>query len=138
LASVEWVSGQINPLKTKVSQLEAKIDSQAREIELLKSAISDGTPILPSSVYVNAIEATVHRGALTSYRTVAVTTFGQKFNIIDEHGDWYNIEYARGKYGWIQKAKTSTSAVKLPTQVTINNTTTVHRGALTSYSVVAT
>lgn len=139
LASVEWVSAQINPLKTKVSQLEAKIEAQAREIDKLKNAISNETPILPSSIYVNSLEATVHRGALTSYRVVAVTTFRQKFNVIAEHGDWYNIEYSKGKYGWIQKSKISTSsAVKLPTQVKINKTTTIHRGALTSYQVVAT
>lgn len=138
LASVEWVNAQLNPLKSKVDKLEATVASQATEIALLKKAVADGGTLLPDYVFIKSVEAKVHSGALSSYRTVAITNIGQKYKVVDEHGTWYRIEYSPGKYGWIEKSNISTKAVSMPTKVTIKKTTTVHSGALTSYRTVAT
>ncbi|MGG3798935.1 SH3 domain-containing protein [Metabacillus fastidiosus] len=137
LASVEWVTSQINPLKTKVDRLET-------EVKALRQALENGEAVspLPGQVYVNTASATVHRGASKSERVYATFTKGQTLKVIEEHlssdGTWYRVEYAADKYGWIYSGDVSKTAVTAPTSFTAKSTATVHRSAVSSERVVAT
>ncbi|MBS4195728.1 SH3 domain-containing protein [Lederbergia citri] len=142
IASVEWVTSQINPLKTKIDKLESTINSQAAEIALLKKSISEGGGlILPEYVYVKSNSASIYSGALTSYRKVANVAVGQRLKVLDEHTStekWYRVEYSSGQFGWILASDISVDPVNTPKTVKINKTTTVYSGALTTYRKVAT
>jgi uncharacterized protein YgiM (DUF1202 family) len=136
LASVEWVSNQINPLQTRVTKLEGEVQS-------LRDALEDGgTVTLPSKVYVNIASATVHSGATRDYKVVATFGKGKELPVIAQHeasgGKWYRVEYASSQFGWIYSGDVSTTAVAKPTSVTITTTTSVRKGATTDYPVVAT
>ncbi|WP_078431774.1 SH3 domain-containing protein [Metabacillus halosaccharovorans] len=135
LASVEWVTNQINPLQSRVTKLES-------EVQTLRNAINDGgiEDSLPSHVYVNSTKATVHKGATRDYAIVATFTKGKKLPVIAEHngtdGKWYRVEYSTGKYGWIYSGDISTKSVAALSTVTITNTTDVRRGATTDYQSI--
>ncbi|HZH62822.1 MAG TPA: SH3 domain-containing protein [Metabacillus sp.] len=138
LASVEWVTNQINPLQSRVTKLES-------EVQTLRNAIKDGGGIedtLPSRVYVSSTTATVHKGATRDYAIVATFSKGKQLPVIAEHigndGKWYRVEYAAGKYGWIYSGDISTSSVATLSSVTITTTTTVRRGATTDYQSITT
>jgi uncharacterized protein YgiM (DUF1202 family) len=137
LASVEWVTSQINPLKSRVDKLEA-------EVQALRQALADTNldiPTMPSKVYVKSMVATIHSGASTSYKIVSQKPIGTELKVIDQYennGKWYRVEYAAGSYGWIQQGDISFSSVAKPTTVVVKQTTYLHSGASTSYRKVAT
>lgn len=145
LASVEWVTSQLNPLKSKVTSLEATVQSQAAEIAALRQAIEkSGTdvPSLPDKVYVQTSSATIHSGASRTYKIVSKTVKGTELKVVLDHdstdGKWYRVEYKTGVYGWIHSGDTSISTVAKPTSVSITKTAYVYKGALTSYGKVGT
>jgi uncharacterized protein YgiM (DUF1202 family) len=137
LASVEWVTSQINPLKSRVDKLEA-------EVQALRQALSDTNldiPTMPSKVYVKSMVATIHSGASTSYKIVSQKPIGTELKVIDQYennGKWYRVEYASGKYGWIQLSDISFSSVAKPTTVVVTKTTYLYSGASKTYRKVAT
>jgi uncharacterized protein YgiM (DUF1202 family) len=138
LASVEWVTSQINPLKSRVDKLEA-------EVQALRQALADTNldiPTTPSKVYVKSMVATIHSGALTSYRIVSQKPIGTELKVIDQYdskeGRWYRVEYSSGNYGWIQQGDISFSSVAKPTTVVVTKTTYLYSGASTTYRKVAT
>jgi uncharacterized protein YgiM (DUF1202 family) len=138
LASVEWVTSQINPLKSRVDKLEA-------EVQALRQALADtnlNIPTMPDKVYVKSMVATIHSGASTSYKIVSQKPIGTELKVIDQHdstnGKWYRVEYASGKYGWIQLSDVSFSSVAKPTTVVVKKTTSLYRSASTSDRKVAT
>lgn len=156
LASVDWVTSQLNPMKTKLSQLEAKIASQDAEIKNLKSQIADGgsgsTPVppvtppqgqLPSVVYVSKASAKVHSGATASYKVVATKSKGSSLKVIDSHtgstGVWYRVELSATVKGWIFSGDTSTSKPSSTgTTVVLFGEANIRKGATTGYPVIQT
>ncbi|MGP4078975.1 SH3 domain-containing protein [Pseudalkalibacillus sp. R45] len=147
LASVDWVNSQLSGVNSKISQLESTISSQQAEINSLKEAIENGEydggseDELPSTVYVSVSSATIHSGALDSYKVVATKIKGTELSVVDSHestsGLWYRVQVTSSLYGWINSGDVSTSEVPKPTSVKIKSDTTLHRGALSSYAVVA-
>lgn len=148
LASVEWVNAQINPMKTKITALEAKVAQQQTEIDRLKSSGSTGgttttpTTAMPSKVYVKSSTAKLYSGASTGYRLVAEKPYGSNLSVVAQYkastGLWYRINLGNNLYGWVNSGNVSTTAVASPTTVITKTTVKIRRGAGTSYAEVAT
>lgn len=97
LASVEWVTNQINPLKTKVDRLEA-------DVKELRQSLENGNP---TSVTIKST-TTVHRSADATERVVATLKTGTTVKYVDSFTNrktgqlWYNVELSTGLRGWVQ------------------------------------
>ncbi|WP_416729645.1 SH3 domain-containing protein [Fictibacillus sp. JL2B1089] len=151
LASVEWVNAQINPMKTKLSTLEEKIEQQQKQIEQLKSSGTKGdtstppsTPPdkMPNKVYVNTSSAKFYSGAATSYKLVAQKGYGSTLSVVTQFkastGLWYRIDLGKNTFGWVNANSVSTKFISAtnPKTVTTKSTVNIRRGASTSYKVV--
>lgn len=159
LASVDWVTSQINPLKSKVSSLESKVNTQQKEIDALQSQIaklsnSNNTDTtddskknetnsgLPSVVYVDKSSARIHSGATRQYKIVAQKSKGTSLKVIDSvkvsTGTWYRVSVTSSLKGWIYAGDVSTSKTTAPSSVVITKDVHVRKGATTGYPVVKT
>src|SRR5690348_5205494 len=90
LASVDWVTSQINPMKTKMTALETKLASQQQEIDSLRAQINNNPPAtpptegqLPSVVYTVNASAPIRSGASTNYKIIAAKPKGTALKVID-------------------------------------------------------
>lgn len=150
LASVDWVTSQLNPMKTKISELESKIASQQQEINTLKAQVSNpGTttppvvtpPVtgdLPSSVYAKGT-VNVHSGATKEYKVVATKTSGSLLKVIDSHksatGLWYRVELSSTLKGWVFSGDVSTEKPANAEKVVVTfGDVNLRKGATTSYA----
>ncbi|MFE8701691.1 SH3 domain-containing protein [Cytobacillus sp. FJAT-54145] len=156
LASVDWVTSQLNPVKTKVSDLESKVATQQQEINNLKAQLAKlGSPTtppttpptdgqLPSTVYVNKSSVTIHSGATTKYKIVATKTMGSALKVVGSHnsatGLWYNVELSSTLKGWVQSSDISITAPSntTPTQVVAFGDVHLRKGATTGYTILTT
>ncbi|EIJ80500.1 hypothetical protein PB1_09072 [Bacillus methanolicus PB1] len=147
LASVEWVTSQINPMKTKIADLESKVASQQQEINNLKTQISKiGNPPangqLPSTVYTVKSSVTIHSGAAKNYKVIATKPAGSALKVIGSFhastGLWYRVEISSTVKGWVFSGDVSTSkpSASGPTQVIATGDVQLRRGASTSYSTI--
>ncbi|WP_066290321.1 SH3 domain-containing protein [Bacillus sp. FJAT-29937] len=160
LASVEWVTSQLNPMKTKMTELENKINTQQLEINSLKAQVAQlgSNPVtppptttqppangeLPSTVYAANASVNIHSGATKSYKVIATKTQGSALKVIDQFtsstGLWYRVELSATVKGWVfsnevSVTKPSTSG---PTQVVTFGDVHLRKGATTSYAVIET
>jgi uncharacterized protein YgiM (DUF1202 family) len=150
LASVDWVTSQLNPMKTKISELESKIASQQQEINTLKAQVSNpGTttppvvtpPVtgdLPSSVYAKGT-VNVHSGATKEYKVVATKTSGSLLKVIDSHksatGLWYRVELSSTLKGWVFSGDVSIEKPANAEKVVVTfGDVNLRKGATTSYA----
>lgn len=150
LASVDWVTSQLNPMKTKISELESKIASQQQEINTLKAQVSQpGTttppvvtpPVtgdLPSSVYAKGT-VNVHSGATKEYKVVATKTSGSLLKVIDSHksatGLWYRVELSSTLKGWVFSGDVSIEKPANAEKVVVTfGDVNLRKGATTSYA----
>jgi uncharacterized protein YgiM (DUF1202 family) len=151
LASVDWVTSQLNPVKTKISELESKLAAQQQEINNLKAQIGDTTnppttpPTgqLPSVVYAKGT-VSVHSGATKDYKVIATKPAGSSLKVIDSFtgssGLWYRVELSSTVRGWVYSGDVSTTkpATTTPTQVVTTGDVHLRKGATTSYPVIET
>lgn len=155
LASVDWVNGQINPLKTRLSSLETVNTTQQTEINKLKTEITNlkaqinngagggGNTESPSTttVYVSKSSVKIHSGASTSYKVLATKTLGNSLKVIDTFtgasGLWYRVEISSTVKGWIYSGDVTSTAPASPTKVVTTAAVTIRSGASTSYKSVA-
>lgn len=154
LASVDWVTSQLNPMKTKITELESKISSQQQEINNLKAQISQpGTtpppvvtpPVngdLPSAVYAKGT-VNIHSGATKDYKVVATRASGSSLKVIDSHksatGLWYRVELSSTLKGWVFSGDVSVSKpANGEKQVVTTGEVYLRKGATTSYAVLET
>ncbi|MDW2876630.1 SH3 domain-containing protein [Bacillus infantis] len=155
LASVDWVTSQLNPVKSKVSELETKLNAQQQEINALKAQLAQtGTPVtpppatqppasgLPSAVYANKSSVNIHSGATRDYKIIAVKTSGSSLKVIDSFtsssGLWYRVELSASVKGWVHSSDVSTQkpSSSVPSQVVTTGEVNLRKGATTSYSVI--
>jgi uncharacterized protein YgiM (DUF1202 family) len=145
LASVEWVTSQLNPIKSKINSLESKINSQQTEINTLKEQVAElsgsdpSTPppsTLPSEVFVNKSSATIHSGATREYKILATKTFGTSLKVIDDFtsgsGLWYRVELSSTVKGWIHSDDVSTTKPTVKQVYTFGDVN-LRTGASTGY-----
>lgn len=153
LASVDWVTSQLNPMKTKMTELESKIAAQQQEINSLKAQVSQpGTtpppavtpPVtgdLPSAVYAKGT-VNIHSGATKEYKVVATRASGSSLKVIDSHkaatGLWYRVELSSTLKGWVFSGDVSVEkpANAEKTVVTFGDVN-LRKGATTSYASLA-
>ncbi|MBS4190240.1 SH3 domain-containing protein [Bacillus sp. FJAT-49705] len=154
LASVDWVTSQLNPMKSKITELENKISSQQQEINNLKSQIgtNPGTPPtqppvegeLPSVVYAANASVNIHSGASKNYKVVATKTKGTSLKVIDKFnaatGLWYRVELSPSLKGWVFSNEVSVNkpSTSTPTQVVTFGDVHLRKGATTSYPILQT
>lgn len=159
LASVDWVTSQLNPMKTKLTELETKIAAQQQEINSLKAQISQGgtppvTPPptttqpptngeLPFAVYAKGT-VNIRSGASTDYKVVATRTNGTSLKVIDSFkaatGLWYRVDLSATLKGWVFSGdvtaeKSGETAAK---QVVTTGEVYLRKGATTDYAVLQT
>lgn len=150
LASVDWVTSQLNPMKTKITNLESTVASQQKEINNLKEQLSQiGTPKpptgeLPSAVYAAKATVNIHSGASTSYKIVATKTKGTSLKVIDSFnaatGLWYRVELSATVKGWVFSKDVSIDKPGEigPTQVITKGEVHLRKGATTGYAIIQT
>ncbi|WP_264739649.1 SH3 domain-containing protein [Cytobacillus firmus] len=148
LASVDWVTSQLNPMKSKISELESKIATQQQEIDSLKSQIGNPTTPpaegqLPTAVYVTKSSVNIHSGASTDYKVIATKSFGSSLKVIDSFkastGLWYRVELSATLKGWVFSGNVSADKpATAPTQVITTGDVHLRKGATTSYEVIQT
>lgn len=156
LASVDWVTSQLNPMKTKITELESKISLQQQEINSLKAQI--GTPpttkppttqppvdgALPAIVYAAQERVNIHSGATKDYKVIATRTKGTSLKVIDSFksstGLWYRVEISSTLKGWVFSNEVSVNkpGVSGPTQVITKGEVHLRKGATTSYAIIQT
>lgn len=150
LASVDWVTSQINPMKTKIADLESKVASQQQEINNLKAQISKiGNPAipptngqLPLTVYTIKSSVTIHSGATRNYKVITTKPAGSALKVVDSFnastGLWYRVEISSTVKGWVFSGDVSTSKPSAtgPTQVITTGDVQLRRGATTSYPAI--
>lgn len=151
LASVDWVTSQLNPVKTKMTDLESKIAAQQEEINTLKAQIGNTTKPptnppagqLPAVVYAkNSI--TIHSGASKNYKIVATKPAGSSLTVIDSFtgaaGLWYRVELSSTVRGWVYSEDVTTTkpATTTPTLVVATVEVNLRKGATTGYPVIET
>ncbi|WP_053368283.1 SH3 domain-containing protein [Bacillus sp. FJAT-27245] len=157
LASVDWVTSQVNPLKTrlttletKTADLEAKITKQQQEIESLRAQIGNQTPPpppaegqLPSTVYAKG-SVNIRSGASTEYKILATKPAGSALKVVGSitvsTGLWYRVEVTSSTLGWVFSGDVSTTkpSATTPTTVTVKSEANIRKGASTGYPIVAT
>jgi uncharacterized protein YgiM (DUF1202 family) len=152
LASVDWVTSQINPMKTKITELESKIASQQQEINSLKAQISQkGNPTtpptngqLPTTVYTVKNSVTIHSGATRNYKVIATKPAGSALKVVESYntstGLWYRVEVSSTVKGWVFSGDVSVTkpSASAPTQVITTGDVYLRKGATTKYSVIQT
>ena len=149
LASVDWVTSQITPINSKITNLENKLAAQEKEITSLKAQLSQGgtTPPPPTNeeqastkVYVSKSSATIHSGATKDYKVVSTVSKGTSLKVIDSYtastGLWYRVELSSTLKGWIFSGDVSTSAITSPSQVVTTASVNLRKGATTKYSSI--
>ena len=153
LASVEWVQAQLNPVNTKISQLETKIAIQEQQIKDLQEAVFNGnaptpTPVpgevttFPSTIYTSKSSVTLHSGATRNYKVVATLPAGKALTTTEKFvtstGTWYRVNVTSTLKGWV--LSTDMTTVKptnfVPTEVVVKSSTNVRAGATTQYKIV--
>jgi len=156
LASVEWVQAQINPLQTKVTNLEKQVAQQDVVIKQLQKAVAEGGSVVvtpppttnpstetPAVVYTTA-SAKVHSGATRSYKVLSTIAANKGLTVIGEHkgadGIWYRVEVSVTVKGWIFSGDVSTSKPGnfVPSKVITKEATNVRKGATTNYKSIET
>lgn len=151
LASVDWVTSQLNPVKSKITALESKLAAQEQEINNLKAQIGNTTnppttpPTgqFPSVVYAKGT-VSIHSGATKGYKVIATRTAGSTLKVIDSFtgsaGLWYRVELSSTIRGWVYSGDVSTTkpTSTVPTQVVTTGDVYLRRGATTSYPVIET
>ncbi|WP_064091866.1 SH3 domain-containing protein [Rossellomorea aquimaris] len=150
LASVEWVTSQINPLNSKISSLENKVQTQQSEIDTLKNQVAElsgsdpstppPTSSLPSEVFVTKSSANVHSGATVEYKILATKPYGSSLKVVDDFvsgsGKWYRVELSATVKGWIYSGDVSTTKPSTTKQVFTFGDVYLRTGASTGYQVV--
>ncbi|ESU34132.1 hypothetical protein G3A_02365 [Bacillus sp. 17376] len=151
LASVDWVTSQLNPVNSKISELESKLAAQQQEINNLKAQIGSTTnppttpPTgqLPSVVYAKGT-VSIHSGATKDYKVIATKTAGSSLKVVDSFtgsaGLWYRVELSSTVRGWVYSGDISTTkpTATVPTQVVTTGDVHLRKGATTSYPVIET
>ncbi|MCK7607502.1 SH3 domain-containing protein [Geobacillus stearothermophilus] len=146
LASVDWVTSQLNPMKNDIANLKAQLDAQQQQIQQLQQQLASkpASPSLPSVVYVAKNNAAVRSGASTSYHVITYKQAGASLQVVGAHltsqGLWYNIILSSSLKGWIYSGDVSTSAVSSDSTKHVIATAAVNirKGATTSYPIIAT
>ena len=129
LASVDWVTSQLKPINSKITNLEKQVANQQKEIDQLKAQLSqnDQTPPpsneepgeIPNTVYISKSAATIHSGATKDYKTIATRTKGSSLKVIDSFnsasGLWYRVELSSTLKGWVHSGDVSTTKVAADT-----------------------
>lgn len=150
LASVDWVTSQLNPMQSKLTQLEAKIAAQETEIRNLKSQIgntTDPSPSppqgeIPSAIYAAKPTVNIHSGATKSYKIVATRSIGTSLKVIDSFTSgndlWYRVELSSSLKGWVHSADISLTKPSGASSVTVTANAQLRKGATTSYAVIQT
>ena len=153
LASVEWVQAQLNPLQTKVTNLEKQVAQQDVIIKQLQKAVAEGGSVVappttnpsetPAVVYTTA-SAKVHSGATRNYKVLSTIAANKGLTVIGEHkgadGIWYRVEVSATVKGWIFSGDVSTSKPGnfVPSKVITKEATNVRKGATTNYKSLET
>ena len=154
LASVEWVQAQLNPLQTKVTNLEKQVAQQDVIIKQLQKAVAEGGSVVlpppttnpsetPTVVYTTA-SAKVHSGATRNYKVLSTIAANKGLTVIGEHkgadGIWYRVEVSATVKGWIFSGDVSTSKPGnfVPSKVITKEATNVRKGATTNYKSLET
>ena len=93
LASVDWVTSQLKPINSKITNLETQVANQQKEIDQLKVQIHKKNPtpppsnevpvVTPNTVYVSKSATTIHSGATKNYKTIATRTKGSSLKVVD-------------------------------------------------------
>lgn len=153
LASVDWVTSQLNPMKSKMTELESKIALQQQEINSLKAQIgaTPSTPPpttqpptngeLPSAVYAKGT-INIHSGATRDYKVIATRTNGSSLKVIDSFnassGLWYRVELSSTLKGWVFSSDVTLakSESSEPTKVVTFGEAHLRKGATTSYASI--
>lgn len=152
LASVDWVTSQLNPMKSKITELETRIAAQQQDINYLRSQLGNtsnppttpGQGQLPSYVYVEKSSVKIHSGALTSYKVVAYKSTGATLKVIDSFtnsaGLWYRVEVSASLKGWIlaENVTTTKPSTTAPTSVYTIGDVHIRKGATQGYSIIQT
>ncbi|MDP4171210.1 MAG: SH3 domain-containing protein [Bacillota bacterium] len=122
LASVDWVTSQLNPMNSKIADLEKKIASQQQDLSNLRAQINtmaanaqvQGQGQQLQSVVYTTKTAAIRSGANVHYKIIATKTVGSSLKVIDSvtlsTGLWYRVELSSTLKGWI--AATDISLVK--------------------------
>ena len=150
LASVDWVTSQLKPINSKITNLEKQVANQQKEIDLLKAQLSQNNPTpppsneepgeIPNTVYISKSAATIHSGATKDYKTIATRTKGSSLKVIDSFnsasGLWYRVELSSDQKGWIHSGDVSTTKVAADTINTVTTTqyTNLRKGATSGYA----
>jgi uncharacterized protein YgiM (DUF1202 family) len=145
LASVDWVTSQLSPIRSDISSLKAKVEAQQKEIDRLKQQLANqpSTPASPSTVYVTKNNTAIRSGASTNYKVIAYRNAGDSLKVINSftssQGLWYRVELSSTVKGWVYSGDVSTSRIS-DTQKTVitTNKVDIRKGASTSYPIIAT
>jgi uncharacterized protein YgiM (DUF1202 family) len=147
LASVDWVTAQLNPMKSQIAKLEAQIQAQQKEINSLKQQLANQSPSasLPSTVYVTKNKVAIRSGASTSYKIIIYKNTGDALKVINSftssQGLWYNVQISSTVKGWVYSGDVSTSKTTASnTQKTVVTVAkaNIRKGASTSYPIIET
>ncbi|WP_445613114.1 SH3 domain-containing protein [Geobacillus sp. YF-1] len=146
LASVDWVTSQLNPMKNDIANLKAQLNAQQQQIQQLQQQLASkpASPSLPSVIYVVKNNAAIRSGASTSYRVITYKQAGASLQVVGAHvtsqGLWYNIVLSSSSKGWIYSGDVSTSAVSSDStkHVIALAAVNIRKGATTSYPIIAT
>ncbi|HZG59658.1 MAG TPA: SH3 domain-containing protein [Anoxybacillus sp.] len=147
LASVDWVTAQLNPMKSQIAKLEAQIQAQQKEINSLKQQLANQSPSTSSSttVYVTKNKVAIRSGASTNYKIISYKNAGDALKVINSftssQGLWYNVQLSSTVKGWVYSGDVSTSkntaSNNQKTVVTVTKAN-IRKGASTSYPIVET
>lgn len=74
----------------------------------------------PSTVTITANSVRIRSGPSTSYDMIGSTSEGGSFQLLSSEGDWYEIELANGKTGWVA-GWLATSSDDIPIVESTNN-----------------
>ncbi|MFT4414425.1 SH3 domain-containing protein [Fredinandcohnia humi] len=111
------------PYNSKVTVLQEFVNNENQTWVRIKSA-SGKTGWVPSWEIYDSLKdydylfalnnATLRKGASTSYAKIATVSKGSSLIRLWQHGNWVNVEDLKGNRGWIQLSETSkTSITKL-------------------------
>jgi uncharacterized protein YgiM (DUF1202 family) len=146
LASVDWVTSQLTPIRSDINALKAKVEQQQKEIDSLKQQLANKSPTIssPSTVYVTKNHVAIRSGASVKYKVIAYKNTGDALKVIDaftsSQGLWYRVELSPTLKGWVYSGDVSTSLVSSSTtkKVITTDKVNIYKGATTEYPIIAT
>lgn len=98
--AVKFIVSQTPAQYFHYTEKEEKEILQEKEEKVQKPSLSSE---LPSQVIVIVTIANIRSGPGTNYQIVGSAKQGEKLIVLEEEGEWYNVELPDGKIGWVHK-----------------------------------